>query len=61
MRTFTKLIDWDRYLRQKNPNQQIKFLNEWITNVFNNYCPNKIITCNDQESGWKNTYVGVPQ
>ena len=31
---------------------QSMFLNECIINVFNNYCPNKIITCNDKDAPW---------
>ena len=45
-------IDWDRHLRMKNPNEQVRYLNDCIINVFNNYCPNKIITCRDTDTPW---------
>ena len=45
-------INWDNFLRGRNPNEQIKFLNDCILNVFSNYCPNKIITCNDKDTPW---------
>ena len=45
-------VNWDRHLNHKGPNEQIKFLNDSIINVFNNYCPNKIITCQDKDAPW---------
>ena len=45
-------VNWDRHLNHKDPNEQITFLNDCIINVFNNYCPNKIITCHDKEPPW---------
>ena len=30
-------IDWDRHLRKKDPNEQVRYLNDCIINVFNNY------------------------
>ena len=45
-------IDWDTHLRRKDPHEQVRYLNDCIMNVFNNYCPNKIITCRDKDSPW---------
>ena len=43
-------VNWDRHLlSHKDPDEQIKFPNDCILNVFNNYCTSKIITCNDKD------------
>ena len=35
-------VNWDRHLSHKYPDEQIKFLNDCILNVFNNYYPVKL-------------------
>ena len=50
-------IDWVRHLNQKDPNEQIRYLNDCIINVFNNYCPNKVITCRDKDAPWMNDSI----
>ena len=50
-------IDWVRHLSQKDPNEQTRFLNDTIINVFNNYCPNKVITCRDKDAPWMNDAI----
>ena len=50
-------INWNRHLNNKDPNEQIRFLNDCIINTFSNYCPNKVITCHDKDAPWMNDSI----
>ena len=44
-------IDLDsRHLRMKDTNEKVRYLNDCLINVFNNYCHNKIISCQDEDA-----------
>ena len=45
-------VNWDRNIRNKNPNNHVNFLTNCIINSFRNFCPNKIITCQYKDAPW---------
>ena len=45
-------FDWVTKLSSLNIEEQIKFFNETLLNIFSNFCPHKTITCNDKDPPW---------
>ena len=44
-------VNWHRlFANNKTVYQQVNFLNDIILNVFTNFVPNKVITCDDRDS-----------
>ena len=42
------LVNWEKLFRNKNIDLQVSIFNEAILNIFTNFVPNKIITCNEK-------------
>ena len=40
-----------------NVNDQVKFLTDYVINMFTNYVPNKIIMCKDKDPPWINSEI----
>ena len=45
-------IDWVTSMENLHVNGQVKFLTDCLTNIFNNFVPNKFITCKDKDPPW---------
>ena len=45
-------VNWNNMFVNKTSNEQVSFLNTCILNAFENFCPSKIITCNDKDAPW---------
>ena len=45
-------FDWVNLYLDKNINEQVILLNRTILNIFINYFPNKIISCDDKDPPW---------
>ena len=50
-------VDWHRLFANKTVHQQVNLLNDIILNVFINFVPNKVITCDDRDPPWINDNV----
>ena len=50
-------VDWHRLLAKKTVHQQVNFLNDIILNIFTNFVPNKVITCDDRDPPWINDNI----
>ena len=48
------MVDWEKALHGKNVNKQVHLFTETLTNIFNNFMPNKEITVKDKEPTWLN-------
>ena len=42
-------VDWHRLFANKTVSQKVNLLNDIILNVFANFVPNKVITCDDRD------------
>ena len=42
-------VDWHRLFAEKTVHQQVNLLNDIILNIFTNFVPNKVITCDDRD------------
>lgn len=42
-------LDWQEFLLNLMINEQVIFFNSTLTNIFSNFIPKRIITCNDQD------------
>ena len=49
--------DWHRLFAKKTVHQQVNLLNDIILNVFTNFVPNKVITCDDRDPPWINDNI----
>ena len=47
-------VDWHRLFANKTVHQQVNLLNDIILNVFTNFVPNKVITCDYRDPPWIN-------
>ena len=50
-------VDWHRLFANKTVHQQVNLLNDIILNVFTNFVPNKVITCDDRDPPWINDNI----
>ena len=50
-------VDWHRFFAKKTVHQQVNLLNEIILNIFTNFVPNKVITCDDRDPPWINDNI----
>ena len=50
-------IDWDRLFTNTNVNKQVEIFNNCLTNVINNYIPNKTITIDDKDPPWLTSQI----
>ena len=50
-------VHWENVFNHKNPNQQAAIFNKTIINIFSNFVPNRVITCDDREPPWMNNFV----
>ena len=50
-------VDWHRLFAKKTVHQQVNLLNDIILNVFTNFVPNKVITCDDRDPVWINDNI----
>ena len=51
-------VDWHRlFANNKTVHQQVILLNDIILNVFTNFVPNKVITCDERDSPWINDNI----
>ena len=50
-------VNWERLFENKSINDQVKFLNDTLMNIFKNFIPNKILTFNDKDPPWINENV----
>ena len=50
-------FDWENLFFGKNIHEQLNLFNTTVMNIFKNYIPNKIITCNDKDPPWINDEV----
>ena len=47
-----KEFDWEKAFAGLDIDKKVELFNETILNIFSNYCPNKVITCNDKDPPW---------
>ena len=45
-------INWELVFNNVNVNKQVEIFNNYISNIFENFIPNEIITINDQDPPW---------
>ena len=50
-------VDWHRLFAKKTVDQQVNLLNDIILNIFTNFVPNKVITCDDRDPPWINDNI----
>ena len=50
-------VDWHRLFAKKTVHQQVNLLNDTILNIFTNFVPNKVITCDDRDPPWINDII----
>ena len=50
-------VDWHCLFANKTVHQQVNLLNDIILNVFTNFVPNKVITCDDRDPPWINDNI----
>ena len=50
-------FDWENSFLHKNIDEQLKIFNVTIMNIFKNFIPNKVITCDDRDPPWINEEV----
>ena len=50
-------VDWHRLFANKTLHQQLNLLLNDILNVFTNFVPNKVITCDDRDPPWINDNI----
>ena len=50
-------INWHDLFLSKNVHQQVRTLNDIVTNVFSNFVPNKIVTFDDGDPPWMTEYI----
>ena len=50
-------INWHRLFAKKTVHQQLNLLNDIILNIFINFVPNKVITCDDRDPPWINDII----
>ena len=50
-------VDSHRLFAKKNVLQQVNLLNDIILNIFTNFVPNKVITCDDRDPPWINDNI----
>ena len=50
-------VDWHRLFAKKTVHQQVNLLNDIILNIFTNFVPNKVITCDDRDPPWINDII----
>ena len=50
-------VDCNRLFANKTVHQQENLLNNIILNVFKNFVPNKVITCDDRDPPWINDNI----
>ena len=51
------LVNWEKLFLNKNIDIQVSIFNETILNIFSNFVPNKIVTCNGRYSIWMNELI----
>ena len=52
IRRSLSLLDWERMFQNLDIDAQVDLLNETLLNIFENFIPNKIITCKNKEPPW---------
>ena len=50
-------FNWENQLANLNVNEKVQYFNEIILNIFSNFCPSRLITCNDQDPPWYNEHI----
>ena len=50
-------VHWENIIDRKNPHQQVVIFNKTIINIFSNFAPNRLITCDDRDPPWINEFV----
>ena len=50
-------FDWENSFLHKNIDEQLKIFNVTIMNIFKNFIPDKVITCDDRDPPWLNEEV----
>lgn len=53
------LFDWERAFSNRDINKQVSLFNETLTNIFENYYPHEIVTCNDKDLAWLRKTIKV--
>ena len=51
------LVNWENFFHNKNIDIKSQLFSETILNIFSNFAPNKIITCNDKDPIWMNEKI----
>ena len=54
---FLQNVDCHRLFANKTVHQQVNLLNDIILNVFTNFVPNNVITCDDRDPPWINDNI----
>ena len=52
-----QIVDLNRLFAKKTVHQQVNLLNDITLNVFTNFVPNKVITCDDRDPPWINDNI----
>ena len=50
-------VDWHRLCAKKTVHQQVNLLNDIILNIFTNFVPNTVITCDNRDPPWINDNI----
>ena len=59
IRRSLKAINWQEIFRFSDVNRQVASLNSIILNVFENFTPVRMITCNDKKPPWYNNHIAT--
>ena len=57
IRRSLELVNWEHLFLNKSVHNQVSIFNKTLINVFTNFIPNKIITCNDKDPPWINDFI----
>ena len=50
-------FNWQRAFSRKDVHSQVVIFNQTLLNIFCNYVPNKLITCNDRDPAWMTSNI----
>ena len=50
-------VNWELMFSNKSVLKQVSIFNETLMNIFSNFTPNKLVTCDDRDPPWMNDFV----
>ena len=50
-------VNWKLMFINKSVLKQVSIFNETLMNIFSNFTPNKLVTCDDRDPPWMNDFV----